>query len=80
MMKRLIQRLTKKMLSFFKEINTNLQNEIQIVEQREEPRSELRAEVRVETVIPNKNLIKNHLADQIIGSKDIGVMTRNKVQ
>lgn len=28
---------------------------------------------------PNKNLTKNHPVDQNFGSKDKGVMTRNKV-
>ena len=48
---------------------------------REEPRSEPREEVRVELVMPktNTNLKKNHLDNQIIGSKEKGIMTRNKV-
>lgn len=49
------------------------------MEQREEPRAKPRPEVRVETVTQNKNLIKNHPVDKIIGREDKGVMTRNKV-
>lgn len=42
--------------------------------------SEPRAEVKVEIETPNKNLLKNHPANQINGSKDKWVMKRNKVQ
>lgn len=57
----------------FIETNDNLQNEIQIVERREEPRAE------VEITTPKRNLTKNHPVEQIIGSKDKGVMPRNHV-
>lgn len=66
-------------VELFYEIDIDLQNDIQLVEQREEL-SEPRAEVRVETKILNKNLIKNNPTDHIISSKDKGVMTRNKAQ
>lgn len=40
-------------------------------------REEIRIEV--ESLTPNNNLTKNHLENQIIGSKDKGVMIRNIV-
>ena len=59
-------------INFFYENNNDLQHEIQVLEQREEPRSRPREEVIIELVTPtpNKNLTKNHLANQIIGGKD----------
>ena len=35
--------------------------------------------IEVVTPIPKKKLIGNHLADQIIGSKEKGVMTRRRI-
>ena len=40
-------------------------------------REEIRVEVSNST--PNRNLKKKHPFEQIIGNKDKGVMTRNKV-
>ena len=63
------------------EANNDLQNDVLTVEKRGEKRSEPRDEIRVEmsTPTPNSNLTKNHPLEQIIGSKDKGVMTRNRV-
>ena len=38
-------------------------------------------EIRIEVAntTPNRNLIRNHPTDQIIGSKEKGVMTRSRV-
>ena len=38
-------------------------------------------EIRIEVVtpIPNKNFIRNHPIDQIIGSKEKGVMKRSRI-
>ena len=46
-------------------------------EHKYEPRDEKR--VAMSTPTPNRNLTKNHPLEQIIGSKDKGVMTRNRV-
>lgn len=46
-------------------------------EQISKPKEEIRVEMS--TPIPNRNLTKNHPPEQIIGSIDKGVMTRNKV-
>lgn len=38
-------------------------------------------EIRVEptTPTPNRNLVRNHPANQIIGSKEKGIMTRSRI-
>lgn len=65
---------------FFK-TNNDLWNDMQIDEKREEQSSDPREEIRVEITTPilSKNLTRNHPPEQIIGSKDRGVMTRNRV-
>ena len=52
------------------ETNNDLWNETHTMEQRSEP------ELRTNTTTPNRNLIRNHHPEQIIGSKEKGVQTR----
>lgn len=63
------------------ETNNDLQNDVLCVEHREEQKFESRDERRVEISTPSssRNMTHNHLTKQIIGRKDKGVMTRNKV-
>ena len=58
-----------------------MQNDVQTIEQRGEQSFEPRNGIRIEMVIPisNKNMIKNHPTEEIIGSKDKGVMTRSRI-
>ena len=49
------------------------------MEQREEQSIVPKIRVEAATPIANKNMTKNHPANQIIGSKDKGVMTRSKI-
>lgn len=58
-----------------------MHNDIQFFEKRGEQRSRPREEIRVEieTPIPNNNLAKNHPPEEIIGSRDKGVMKRKIV-
>ena len=62
----------------FLETNNDFQNE---GEPRQEQSSEPLVEPRVEIATPTsgKNMIKNHPSEQIIKSKDKGVMTRSRV-
>ena len=61
--------------------NNDLQNDVLTFKHRGEQSSEPREEIRVEmsTPTPNKNMTRNHPPEQIIGSKDKGIMTRNKI-
>ena len=47
--------------------------------EREEQNIVPQIRIEAETPTPNKNLIRNHPAKQIIGSKDKGVMTRSRI-
>ena len=74
-------RIVRQNVEFLFKINNDLQNDVLTIEKREEQRFEPREEIRVEisTPTPSKNLTKKHPPEQIIGSKDKGVMTRNRV-
>ena len=63
----------------FQKTNSDLQNSAQSETTREEQNIVPKIRIEVATPTPNKNLIRNYPTEQIIGSKDKGVMTRRKI-
>ena len=59
--------------------NNDLQYNVQNKIMREEQRIVLEIRIEVVAPTPNKNLIRNHPANQIIGSKEKGVMKRSRI-
>ena len=74
-------RIFRQNAKIFFETSNDLQNDVLYVEHREEMRFVPRDEIRFEMTTPtsNKNIKKNHPPKKIIGSKDKGVMKRNRV-
>ena len=72
-------RITNRNNELFLKTNNNLQNNLQIEKLRED--QSIVHEIRVEVATPtkNKNMMRNHPPDQIIGSKEKGVMTRSRI-
>ena len=76
-------RMTKKYNELFLKTNNDLQNNVQTKVAREE--QSIVPKIRVEetpnsveaTPTPNRNMIRNHPTNQIIGSKEKGVMMRS---
>ena len=58
--------------------NNDFQNSVLTTKKRGEKRSQPREEIRVDISTPNKNITRNHPPEQIIGSKDEDIMTRNR--
>ena len=52
---------------------------MQVEDVREEHSIVPEIRVEEETSTPSRNMIRHHLVDQIIGSKEKGVMTRSKI-
>ena len=63
----------------FLKTNNELQNSAQTKIIREEQSAVCQIRIEATVPTPNKNLIRNHSTDQIIGSKEKGVMTRRKI-
>ena len=72
-------RMANRNIELFIKTYNDLQNNVQIQEIREEQSTI--PKIRIEFVTPttNRNMIKNHPVDQIIGSKEKGVMTRSRI-
>ena len=66
-------------IELFLKTNNDLQNNVQTEEIREE--YSLVPEIRIEVVTPttNRNMIRNHPVDQIIGCKEKGIMRRSRI-
>ena len=56
-----------------------MQNNVQIEDMRENQNVVPKIRIEPATPTPNRNLIRNHPADQIIGSKIKGALTRSKI-
>ena len=63
---------------FFK-TNNDMQNNVQIEDVREEQSTIPKIRIEAATPTPNRNMIRNSPNDQIIGSKEKGVMTRSRI-
>ena len=74
-------RIIRQNAKVFFETSNDLQNDVLYVEHREEMRFSPRDEIRFEMKTPTskKNMKKNNPPEKIIGSKDKGVMTSNRV-
>ena len=72
-------RMTNISNELFLKTNNHLQNNVQIEDVRENQNAILEIRIEVATPTPNRNLIRNHPTDQMIGSKEKGVMTRSKI-
>lgn len=69
--------MTNKCNELFLKTNNNLQNNVQTEVAREEKSTIPKIRIEIATPTPNRNLIRNDPKDQIIGSKEKGVMTRS---
>ena len=69
--------MTNRCNKLFLKTNNDLQNNVKTEEVREEQSAIPKIRVEATTPTPNKNVIRNHFVDQIIGSKEKGVMTRS---
>ena len=72
-------RMTNRGNALFFKTNNDMQNNVQIEDVREEQNAVPEIRVEAVTPTPNRNLTRNHRADQIIGSNKKGVMTRRKI-
>ena len=72
-------RMANRYTELFLKTNNDLQNIVKTMELRGGWSIVPEIRVEVTTPITNANMKKNQLADQIIGSKDKVVMTRNKI-
>ena len=62
---------------FFK-TNNDMQNNGKIEDVRENQNAVPKIRIEAATTTSNRNMIRNHCVDQIIGSKEKGVMTRSR--
>ena len=69
--------MTNRWNELFLKTNNDLKNNVQTKVAREERRTLPKIRVEATTPTPNRNLIRNHPADQIIGSREKGVKTRS---
>ena len=71
--------ITNRCSELFIKTSNELHSSVQTEEVREEQNAVPEIRVEATTPTPNKNLIRNHLANKIIGGKEKGVMTRRKI-
>ena len=69
-------RMTNRCNELFLKANNDLQNNMQTKEVREEQRVLPKIRVEAVTPTPNKNMMRNHPTNQIIGTKEKGVMKK----
>ena len=71
--------MTKRCNELFLKKNNDLQNSAQTEIMREEQSAVPKIRIEAATPTPNKNLIRNHPANQIIGNQEKGVITRRRI-
>ena len=71
--------MTNRSNELFLKTNNDLQNNVQTEVAREEQNTTHEIRIEITTPTPNRNLIRNHPTNQIIGSQEKRVMTRSKI-